>query len=185
MPLTASRDAIVTANKAAFDNLHAFFQTSLNNLEKFSTLNFSTARATLADQIDSSTDLLDAKDLQTILDRQGALAKPQIEKIVGYSRDLYAISNEAREALFKLLESQYAEVNDSVSSALDRFSHSNSNSAVAVAAAKSAISAANSAFENLGKAARHVADVTDASVSATTTAASSTSQSGTRGKKAT
>jgi phasin family protein len=184
MPLNASRDAIVTANKAAFDNIHSFFQTSLDSLEKFSTLNFSTARTALAEQSDISANLLDAKDLPTILEHQGALAKPQIEKIVSYSRDLYAISNEAREALFKLLESQYAELNDSVSSALDRFSHSTSNSDAAVAAAKSAILAANSAVESLSKVARHVVDVADASVSATTSAVSATGPSTTRSKKA-
>ena len=74
-------------------------------------------------------------------------------------------------------EGQHAELNDTVSSLLDGYAKSSDNSGAAVAAVKSAISAANSAFANANKAARQVAGITGAGVSATVQAIGAANQS--------
>ncbi len=169
--LPSSPEQLVAANKATFDTLFAVFNSALDSAEKLASLNVSSTRAAVDDQISGAKALLGAKDLQEALAQQGSLAQPQIEKAIAYARSVYEISSTAQEELVKRLELHQSEVNISVTSLLDSYSKSApGGSQVAVAAFKSAISAANSAFDNANKAARHVANITEASVDAATSA---------------
>ncbi len=169
--LPSSPEQVIAANQAAFDTLLSIYNSALDSAEKLASLNISSGRATLEDQISSAKRLLGAKDLQEALALQSGLVQPQIEKTIAYARNVYEISSEAQEQLVKRLEALQSDVNKSVASLLDTYSKSApAGSQVAVAAVKSAISAANSAFDNANKAARQVASITEASVDAATSA---------------
>lgn len=169
--LPASPEQLVAANKATFATLFAVFNSALDSAERLASLNVSSTRAVVEDQISSAQALLGARDLQEALALQASLAQPQIEKAIAYARSVYEISSGAQESLVKHLELHQSEVNKSVTSLLDSYARSApGGSQVAVAAFKSAISAANSAFDNANKAARHVANITEASVDAATSA---------------
>ena len=169
--LPSSPEQLVAAQKATFDTLFAVFNSTLDSAEKLASLNVSSTRAAVEDQISSAKALLGAKDLQEVLALQGSLAQPQVEKAIAYARSVYEISSTAQEELVKRLELHQSEVNKSVTSLLDSYSRSApGGSQVAVAAFKSAISAANPPFENATKAARHVANITEASVDAASSA---------------
>lgn len=172
LSLPSSPEQVIAAHKASFDTLFAVFNNALDSAEKLAALNISSARTALEDQFSGARSLLGAKDLQEALSAQGSLIQPQIEKAIVYSRSLYEISSDVQEQLVKRLELHQSEVNKSVTSLLDSYSKSapSSGSQVAVAAVKSAISAANTAFENVNKAARQVANITEASVDAATSA---------------
>jgi gamma-glutamyl:cysteine ligase YbdK (ATP-grasp superfamily) len=93
------------------------------------------------------------------------------EKAVAYSRSVYEITTQSQGEFTKILDSQYAEMNKNVSSALDKaVKGAPAGSDVAVAAVKSAIAAANSAYETMNKAAKQVAEMTEANVAAATSA---------------
>jgi len=84
---------------------------------------------------------------------------------------VYEISAQTQEELAKMVEAQYAEFQKSVAGLLDQAAKSApAGSDVAVAAVKSAIAAANSAFDNMNKAAKQVAEITEANVAAATNA---------------
>lgn len=170
MPFSVSREQIVAANKAIVDTFLSAINTSLNSVEKISNLNLSTARSALEAQVDSSSELLASRDPHQALAVQSALVQPQLEKLIAYSRSLYEISAQTQHELVKLLEGKHAELNKSIAGALDWYGKSAANSDIAVAAVKSAISAANSAYENINKGARQVAEIAEASVSAATSA---------------
>lgn len=176
MSISASTEHLVAAQKSAFDTLHAFANASLNSIEKFNALTLATARNTLSEKIESASSLLSAKDPQEIFGIQNSLLQPQIEKAIAYWHELHDISAEAQETWVKLLESQHAELNRNISSLLDGYAKSTANSDVAVAAVKSAISVANSAFENVNKAARRVTGIAGAGVSATVQAVGAANQ---------
>lgn len=168
--LPAASDQLVNAHKAAYDHLLSLINVSLAGAEKLAALNISAARSALTEQVDHAKNLLGAKDLQSAFALHTTASQPQVEKAIAYSRSIYEISAETQEELVKLFEQGHAELNKSISSALDWYAKSSANSDVAVAAVKSALSAANSAFENVNKAARQVADITEAGVSAATNA---------------
>jgi len=100
-------------------------------------------------------------------------------------RQLHEITSQAQEEFVKLLEEQHAELNTKLSGLLDGYAKTSGDTGSALAAVKSAISAANSAFAKANQAARQVADITGAGVSATVQAIGAANQahSASRGKK--
>lgn len=182
--LTAT-EQIISAQKSAYDVLLSIANSSLNSLEKINTLNLSTARSALARQFDGISSRLATQDLSKAFAQQNALAQAQIAQAVAYGRALYEISAETQEAFVDLLESRQAELSQEISTLLDGYAKSSNNNDLAIAAVKSAISAANSALQNANKAARQVAGITGAGVSATVEAIGTANQNqGTSRKKA-
>lgn len=165
-----SSEQWVAASQAAVDSVYSAFGISLSGFEKLAAHTLSGARNGLLEQLEFSRQLLGVKDPQEAFALQRGHAQPQIEKAVAYLRGLYDISTETQEAFAKLLEARQAELLQTLGSALDGYGKSAGNAELAVAAVKSAISAANSAFENAHKAARQVADITEAGVAAAASA---------------
>lgn len=164
-------DQISTANKASIEAALTLANTAFASAEKLATLNLNTARMILEESVSNAKTLLGAKDAQELLGLQASLAQPTIEKIVSYGRSVYEISSAAQEDIGKILEGQLTEVNKNVSAALDKAAKSApAGSDVAVAAVKSAMAAANSAYDSINKAAKQVAEIAEANVAAATSA---------------
>lgn len=170
MPVPTSPEQIVALNQAALDSAFALLNTSLNGVEKAVSLNLSTARSALRDQFETTSELLATRNLPDAYALQSAQAQPQLEKLQSYSRGIYEIAAETQEALVNLFEARHAELNKSLSSLLDWYGKSSANSGLAIAAVKSAITAANSAYANANQTARQVAEITGAGVNAATSA---------------
>lgn len=164
-------EQFAASNKAAVDSLLSVANTALASAERIAALNLNTARSALEDGVSNAKALLGAKDVQEAIAIQTTLAQPGVEKAVAYSRSVYEISAQAQEELSKLVETQYAEFQKQVAELLEKATKAApAGSDVAVAAVKSAIAAASSAFDNLNKAAKQVAEITEANVAAATNA---------------
>jgi phasin family protein len=164
-------EQLATTNKANVEAMLTLANTAFASAERFAALNLNTARAVLEDGVNNAKALLGAKDLQEIVSLQATLAQPAVEKAVAYSRSVYEISAQTQEEFSKLVEAQFAEVNKNVASSLDKAAKSApAGSDVAVAAVKSAIAAANSAYDTMSKAAKQVAEIAEANVAAATNA---------------
>lgn len=159
------------ANKANVETLLTVANTAFASAERLAALNLNTARTLLEDSVNAAKALLSAKDIQELVGMQSALAQPAFEKAVAYSRSVYEISSQTQEEFAKIFDSQYVEINRNVTSALDKaVKNAPAGSDVAVAAVKSAIAAANSAYETMNKAAKQVAEMAEANVAAATSA---------------
>lgn len=170
MSSSVPNEHIAALGKASIDSAYAVLNASLDSLERVASHGLNTLRSALAAHADNSRELLGARDLHEVYSIHGSQFQPHAERVVSFYRGLYEISADTQERIAKLLEAYVGEVNKSISATLDWFSTSSANSDVAVAAFKSAISAANSAFEQANKTARQVAEITGASVNAATTA---------------
>jgi len=167
----ATPEQLAGANKANVEAMLTLANTAFASAERFAALNLNTARAVLEDSVNNAKALLGAKDLQEAISLQATLAQPSVEKAVSYSRSVYEISAQTQEEFSKLVEAQFAEVNKNVASSLDKAAKSApAGSDVAVAAVKSAIAAANSAYDTMNKAAKQVAEIAEANVAAATNA---------------
>ena len=139
--------------------------------ERLGALNLNTARAVLDDAVASAKALLGAKDTQELVSLQAALAQSAFEKLVAYSRSAYEIASQTNEEISTVIDAQLAEIRNNVTTHLDNASKNGpAGSDVAVAAVKSAIAAANSAYESMSKAAKQVAEIAEANMAAATTA---------------
>ncbi len=159
------------ANKANVESLMTIANTAFASAERLAALNLNTARIMLEDSVINAKALMSVKDVQELLSLQSALAQPAFEKAVAYSRSVYEIATQTQDEFSKIADSQYVEMNKNVTSVLDKaVKNAPAGSDVAVAAVKSAIAAANSAYETMNKAAKQVAEMTEANVAAATTA---------------
>ncbi len=153
--------------KASLENLQTFAAKYFSGIERLTALNLGTARATFEDGAANIRSLLSVKDVPGLVALQQSLAKPAVEKTVAYSRGVYdAVSQQANE-LAQLFEGHASEMNKNVSSAIDKaLKNAPAGSEVAVSAVKSAMSAANTAFDQMNKAARQVTEFAEANVAA-------------------
>ena len=164
-------EQFAAANKANIETLLTLANTAFASAERLSALNLNTARSLLEDGVANTKALLAAKDVQELVNLQASLAQPIVEKAVAYARSVYEITSQSQEEMGKVFEGQVAEMNKGVASALDKAAKSApAGSDVAVAAVKSAIAAANSAYDSMNKAAKQVAEMTEANVAAATNA---------------
>jgi phasin family protein len=159
------------SNKASIESLLTIANTAFASAERLAALNLNTARNLLEDTVSSAKALMGAKDVQELMNIQASLAQPTVEKAVAYSRSVYEIASQTQEELTKVFEAQFAEANKTMTSALDKaVKNAPAGSDVAVAAVKSAIAAANSAYDSMTKAAKQVAEIAEANVAAATSA---------------
>lgn len=178
-------DQISSANKANVETLLTVANTAFASAERIAALNLNTARTLLEESVSNAKALLAVKDVQELVNLQGSLAQPALDKAIAYSRSLYEIATQTQEEFGKIVEAQFAEVNKNVATALDKAAkNAPAGSDVAVAAVKSAIAAANSAYDTMTKAAKQVAEIAEANVAAATSATVKAVSSAPKAKKA-
>jgi phasin family protein len=174
-----------SANKANVENLLNVANTAFASAERIAALNLNTARTLLEDTVSNAKAVLAVKDAQDFMNLQTSLTQPVMDKAIAYSRSLYEIATQTQEEFGKIFESQFAEVNKNVASALDKAAkNAPAGSDVGIAAVKSAIAAANSAYDTMTKAAKQVAEIAEANVAAATSATVKAVSAAPKAKKA-
>ena len=167
----ATPEQFAAANKASVEAMLSLANTALASAERIAALNLNTARSLLEDGVANTKAILGAKDPQEAMAVQASLAQPNVEKAVAYTRSVYEISAQSKEEVSKLLEGQFGDFQKQVAGLLDKAAKSApAGSDVAVAAVKSAVAAATSAFDSMNKAAKQVAEIAEANVAAATNA---------------
>ena len=168
------------ANTANLEVLQTLARTAMAAAERLVALNLNTTRALLEDSVANAKALLGVKDLQEMAD-----LRPTLEKAGAYSRSVYEITAQAQEEFNQAIKAQFDEVNTNIVAVLEKAASSGpAGSDVTVAAVKSAIAAANSAFDSLNSAAKQVAGFAEASMTAGVTATNKPAARG-RGRKKT
>ena len=99
-------------------------------------------------------------------------AQPALEKAIAYSRSVYEVATQTQGELTKFVETQAVEFNKNLVSGLDKFAkNAPAGSDVAVAAVKSALAAANSAYDSLTRVTKQASDFAETSFAAASSAA--------------
>lgn len=137
--------------------------------ERLIDLNLKVARAAFADSAKVAKALASAKDVKDLPTFDPAAVQPALEKATAYARNVYEIASATQAELAKLAEERLSEFNKSVIAELDKVAKAGpAGSDVAVAAVKSAIAAANQAYDSVAKATKQVVELTEANVAAAT-----------------
>ncbi len=175
--MTSNITELVELQKSQLEAFNALAQTLFGATEKLVNLNLAAAKAAFADASESSHALLAVRDPQEFLALATGAAQPSLEKLVGYSRNAYGIASGANAELTKIIEAQLSDGNKKVADFIE-FAAKNapSGSEPAVSMFKTAVAAANTAFDTATKAARQATDWAEsnfaAAASATINAAS-------------
>ena len=162
-------EQIQAATKANVEAFLAVANTQFQAFEKFANIQANAVKNAFEDSIANTRALLNAKDVQEFVSLQNSFAQPTVEKAIAYSKSVYEVAAGANAELSKVAERRAAEWNENFVSLLDKVSkNAPAGSDVAVAAVKSMLAAANSAYDNLTKVAKQATEIAEANVAAAT-----------------
>jgi len=162
-------EQIQTAGKANVETMLSLAATQFAAMEKLATLNANAVKSAFEDSLTNTRALFGAKDVQEFMNLQSTLATPAIEKAIAYSKSVYEVASETNAELSKVAEKRVAEWNENFSALLDKaVKNAPAGSDVAVAAVKSMMAAANSAYDNMNKVAKQATEIAEANVAAAT-----------------
>jgi phasin family protein len=165
--LPAVPEQISAVNKVGVDIALRAAGIALESTERLIDLNLKVAKAAFADSSKVAMSVTDVKDAKQLLGATPDAMRPVVERSAAYVRGLWEITSDTQAELAKLMEERLTQFNKSIVANLDKVAKSGpAGSEVAVAAVKSAMAAANSAYDSAVKAAKQVADLTEANVAA-------------------
>lgn len=182
MALTA--DQIIAVQKANIDTLFGLTTKAFEGMEKLIELNVTASKAALSEAAGSAHAVLGAKDAQELLALQASMMQPMAEKTAAYSRHLYEIAQGTSAEFTKAFESKAVEAQQAMVGLIDSAAkNAPAGSETAVAMMKSAVAAANNAFESVQKAVKQASDVAEANFNAVSSQAVAAAKTATASRK--
>ncbi|MDH4390362.1 MAG: TIGR01841 family phasin [Aquabacterium sp.] len=177
-------EQIAAANKANLETLFGLTHKAFEGVEKLVELNLQVAKATLAESAENAKAALSVKDAQELVALQASMLQPTAEKAAAYSRHLYDIASSTSGEFTKTAEVQMTELQKSFAGMVDgALKNAPAGSEQAVTLLKSAMTAANNAYESVQKAAKQAADIAEANFTAVTNTAVKASQAAAKSAK--
>jgi phasin family protein len=178
MMMTFTADQMLAAQKANLETLFGLTNKAFEGVEKLVELNLQVAKTTLGEVAETTQAALSVKDAQELLALQASLLQPAAEKAAAYSRHLYDILSGTNAEVAKVAESTVAEAQKKTLALVDNaVRNAPAGTENAVSLVKSAVAAANNAYESVHKAAKQAAEVAEANFNAITNTAVKASQS--------
>lgn len=113
-------EQVIDANRAAIETFLTMANAAFGGAERLAALNLNAARTLLDDSAANTRAMLAIEDVPGLVSLQGTLAQPGMDKAGVYSRSLYRIASETREALSEVVEGQVSELNTSARLVLDK-----------------------------------------------------------------
>jgi phasin family protein len=180
--LTAEQ--VLAAHKANMETLFGLTNKAFEGVEKLVELNMQVAKAALGEVADNTRAVLSVKDAQELLALQSTLLQPAAEKAASYSRHLYDIAAATNAEVAKVAEAKLAEAQKNFATSVDSaMKNAPAGSENAMALVKSAMAAANNAYDSVSKAAKQASEVAEANFTAVTNSAMKASQAVSKGKR--
>ena len=163
----AKLEELTVDQKATVETSLKLANTVFASTERLAALNLNTARSLLEQTVQNFKTLLGAKDVQSFVTLQAAQAQPALDNALAYSRGIYEIATQTKEEIAKLVEGQIADTNAKVTGLVNKaLKNAPAGSETAVATLRTAIDAANSAYDSMNKVAKQVVEIAEANVSA-------------------
>jgi phasin family protein len=163
--LTAEQ--VIASQKANIETMFGLTAKAFESVEKLVELNLTATKAALAESASHAQATLGVKDAQELMALQAGLFQPLAEKTAAYSRHLYDIASANGAEFAKVVESQTSDAQKKFVGLVDSAAkNAPAGSETAVAVLKSAVSAANNAFESVQKAVKQATDMAESNFNA-------------------
>jgi phasin family protein len=179
-------DQFLAAHKANVEAVFGVTSKMFEGAEKLMDLNVQATKAAVAEAQDNTRALLSVKDAQELMAFQAGLMQPAAEKAASYTRHVYEITTATGGEVSQAAEAQMTEAQRKLMGLIDSAAkNAPAGTDNVVSFVRSAVAAANNAFEGVQKAAKQAADVADANFQAVTnTAMANVKATGARSKRA-
>jgi phasin family protein len=155
-------EQIVNTQKTNIDTLFGLTSKAFEGVEKLIGLNISTTKTAMTEAAQTTRLALSAKDPQELVALQTSLLQPAAEKAAAYGRNVYEIAASTGAEVTRVVEAQSAEAQAKFMAIVDTaVKNAPAGTENGVALIKTALAAANNAFETTQKAARQAAEVAE------------------------
>ncbi len=151
---------------AAIDATIACTQAALAGAEQLLRLNLEAARRALEQHAESARALLGTTDPGELMRLRTRLVEQTMQQAAAYAQDVYELVSETQAQLAQHAERQLAGFNDDLVRRTGQAMDAAPGAEVAVAAMKSSLAASAAMIENLNRATRQFADVSEATLRA-------------------
>ncbi len=179
--LNMSNEQIGEFSKSAVDAATKFARVSFDSAERFFALNLEAAKVGLDETAKSSKAATAVKDAQEFNGLRTKAAETGLEFFMGYSKNLYDISNFAQAQYSSLIEERVSAFQKSVVDGLDKAAkNAPAGTDVAFAALKSSVAASTAAMDTMSKASKQVSTFADTAFKAATETATKATASSKR-----
>lgn len=162
-------EQFIEMQKSALEAFQAVALKSVEGFEKLAELNIQAVKATLAESSEHMKSTLNIKDAKSLGDLAGVGLQPAVDKFGAYARHVYEIGSETGAEIAKILEKQFSENNKQFTAAIEELTrNAPAGSEGVVTMVKSAVSAANNAFDQVNKATKQAVELAEQNMAAAT-----------------
>ena len=170
-------DQFAAANEAAIDQFSYFAKLSLGNFEKFAEIGLGAARDSLTQATRHAQSLAGAKDVHEVIAINSAAVEPALKRAYAYSRTAYETAAATNDEVKRVLEQNTAQLNKAAIAALEEaLKYAPAGSETVVGNLKTAIAAAQSAYDNLAAINKQIYDTVEQNVATVQAATSRTTK---------
>jgi len=163
-------EQLAQSQKASAQVLLTLARTAFHGLEQLSALNLAASRELFNTGTTGTQQLLGVRDPQQLKDVAASLARPNVDKLLEYSRSLYDLSANLQREVTSVLEEQYSNIRHNAAGLIEKTGATPIAGDVFGAAVKQLLNASNTAFENMSQMAKQVTDIVDTNVKAASNA---------------
>jgi phasin family protein len=163
--MTTVPEPISAIGKAQVQTALRFVTLAAEGTEKLFDLQIKNSKAIFNDGMKNAKALAEVKDFSELPTWNSSTFQPGVDKATAYARSLYEVLASTQSEIGAVLEAQIAGFSKDVVAALDAaLKAAPAGSEPAVAAVKSVIGNANTVYESIAKAAKQLAEMTEANL---------------------
>ena len=154
--------------KAALESTLTYAQASIASAEQLLKLNLDAARNSLEQAGKNTRELLSISDPQELLQLRSKIAQANMQQTASYAQNIYEIVSQTQALLTKLNEEQFSRLNQEAAAGAGQLSKGTPGAEAASATVKSTLAATNAMMDNLNRATKQFAELSEASIKAAT-----------------
>ena len=162
------QEQLAAWQKAALESTLSYAQARISSAEQMLKLNLEAARNSLEQAGKNTRDLLSISDPQELVQLRAKIAQANMQQSASYAQNIYEIVSQTQALLTKLGEEQYSKLNKEAAAGAEQLGKSAPGAEVTAAAVKSTLAATNAMMDNLNRAAKQFAELSEANIKAAT-----------------
>ena len=154
--------------KAALDATLGYAQASIAGAEQLLKLTLDAARSSLDQAGKNTRDLLAINDPQELAQLRSKILQTTLQQTASYTQNIYEVLSQTQALLTKLNEEQLSRLNKEAAAGAEQLSQGAPGAEVTSAAVKSTLAATSALMDNLNRASKQFAELSEASIKAAT-----------------
>ena len=162
------QEQLAAWQKAALESTLSYAQASIASAEQLLKLNLEAARHSLEQAGKNTRDLLSISDPQELVQLRAKIAQANMQQSASYAQNVYEIVSQTQALLAKLGEEQYSRLNKEAAAGAEQLTKDAPGAEVAAAAVQSTLAATSAMMDNLNRATKQFAELSEANIKAAT-----------------